>query len=80
MLLDLREMSLLLWLSLPCTTSTITIPSNNAQVSARQSSVLEQAKTTASIPVQQIESLWVANVSIGGQEVLLCVDTGSSPL
>ncbi|KAL8638550.1 MAG: hypothetical protein Q9228_004300, partial [Teloschistes exilis] len=34
---------------------------------------------TAIIPVQEVENHWTANVSIGGQQVVLCIDTGSTP-
>lgn len=35
---------------------------------------------TAIVPVQEIDYHWTATVSIGGQPVVLCIDTGSSPL
>ncbi|CAO1596797.1 hypothetical protein XANCAGTX0491_000627 [Xanthoria calcicola] len=81
MLLNPRwETSLLLWLSLPYTALALPPSNNGDHFFAPQSSGSEQAKTTAFIPVQEVDYHWVANVSIGGQEVLLCIDTGSSPL
>lgn len=80
MLLDLWETLLLLWLSLPYTASALPTSSNGDDLSARQLSGSDQAKKTSIIPVQEVDSHWVAKVSIGGQEVLLCIDTGSSPL
>ncbi|KAI4270513.1 MAG: hypothetical protein L6R38_007112 [Xanthoria sp. 2 TBL-2021] len=76
MLLDLWETLLLLWLSLPYTASALPTSSNGDDLSARQLSGSDQAKKTSIIPVQEVDSHWVAKVSIGGQEVLLCIDTG----
>lgn len=33
---------------------------------------------TAIVPVQEVEYHWTTNVSIGGQQVILCIDTGST--
>ncbi|KAL8728490.1 MAG: hypothetical protein Q9181_005333 [Wetmoreana brouardii] len=39
-----------------------------------------QGNLTAIIPVQELDYHWTTNVTLGGQQVLLCVDTGSSTL
>lgn len=80
MLLDRWETSLLLSLSLPYTAFALPPSNNGDHFFAPQSSGSDPAKTTTFIPVQEVDYHWVANVSIGGQEVLLCIDTGSSPL
>ncbi|KAI4190730.1 MAG: hypothetical protein L6R41_000592 [Letrouitia leprolyta] len=35
---------------------------------------------TALVPVAEVDSHWITNVTVGGQTVTLCIDTGSSPL
>ncbi|KAI4260753.1 MAG: hypothetical protein LQ352_000145 [Teloschistes flavicans] len=39
----------------------------------------DHSHLTAIIPVQEVQYHWTTNVSIGGQQVLLCIDTGSTP-
>lgn len=67
---------LLVWLSMPLTALSLVTPGNGDLLSAHQLN----SPTWLKIPVQEVENHWIAKIFIGGQEVLLCVDTGSSPL
>lgn len=53
---------------------------NNATGVAGQVTSSAQGGLAAAISLQEDDHHWIVNVSIGGQSVLLCVDTGSSLL
>ena len=64
---------------IPGLSSLITITSNVTKPAGLVNSST-QGNLTALIPLTEVDYHWIADVSIGGQSVLLCVDTGSSPL
>ncbi|KAI4115497.1 MAG: hypothetical protein LQ345_003908, partial [Seirophora villosa] len=57
----------------------VVIDRQHKHLPTRQLSSSQEGRPTASISVQEIDYHWVTNVSIGGQTVVLTIDSGSSP-
>ena len=70
----------LVWLSVPFTDVALSMGESADNQAAISSDHLLDNKTTAVVAVEEVEYHWVTNVTIGGQRVILCIDTGSSPL
>lgn len=80
MLRGSRFLPLLFWLVVSADCSAILNSNIDRRKSSSQLTGLSPAERTASVLVQEVDNHWISNVTIGGQTVLLCIDTGSSPL